>query len=353
MTVVVGRAPDADSGGAVAELGAYLALDGSAGAALNLDVDRPHAALVVGKRGYGKTHTLGVLAEALARAPGVAPVVVDTVGVLGGLVEDSRAAPVPAMVVDRPTVAPAALDPRSWCALLDLPPESGPGSLVWRAAATAETLEGMRAAVREADAADAAVRSATNHLDLAAAWGVFAPDGLDAGALSGSEATVVDVSGLDAAPANAVIRAIAEGLYRYRVDGDGGRLPWLLVDEAHLPFEGVAGPGLETILRRGRSPGVSLVAATQRPGRLPDVAVSQADLLVAHRLTSRADLEALSAARPTYMDGTLVDRMPTEPGEVVVVDDATERVHTATVRDRHTPDYGGTPRASEVETGPD
>jgi hypothetical protein len=95
---------------------------------------------------------------------------------------------------------------------------------------------------------------------------------------------------------------------------------------------------------------VSLVAATQRPGVVPPVAVSQSDILVAHRLTARADVQALAESQPTYMDESLMARMPTEPGEVVVVDDATETVHTATVRDRDTPHGGESPSASDVDS---
>lgn len=77
-----------------------------------------------------------------------------------------------------------------------------------------------------------------------------------------------------------------------------------------------------------RGPGVSLVAATQRPGALPATAISQADLLVVHRLTGRADREAL------------------------VIDDATETVNTVTVRERLTPHDGASPRASARVLGP-
>jgi hypothetical protein len=93
---------------------------------------------------------------------------------------------------------------------------------------------------------------------------------------------------------------------------------------------------------------VSLVAATQRPSAVPAVAVSQSDVLVAHRLTSRADLDALERIRPTYMDGTLLERLPEDVGDVVVIDDATESVHAAHVRQRHTPHDGESPRASEL-----
>ncbi len=347
MTFVLGRDDDA-SHRPTGRLGTYRALDGSSGASLAVDLDGPHATLVVGKRGYGKSYTLGVLAEELARASGVAPVVVDPMGTFGSLAAPADGDPVPATVVSAPSVTASALDPRSWCDLLSLSPESGAGGLVWAAAGAADTVAAMCDHVRGADAARDHERAAVNHLRLAAEWGVFDPDGLTAAELAGPELTVVDVSGLDAAPSNAVLRGIAEALYRGRVDGGVDRLPWLLVDEAHAFFDGVAAPALRTILTRGRAPGVSLVAATQRPAAVPDVAVSQSDLVIAHRLTSGADVAALERVQPTYLTRGIEDRMPTAPGEVVVVDDATETVHSATVRRRDTPHDGGSPSASDV-----
>lgn len=372
MTFVIGRGDDADeqhssssaSGASpdrsdacdvppehAGKLGTYRALDGSPGAPLYLDLDGPHAALVVGKRGYGKSYTMGVIAESLARSSGVAPVVVDPMGVFDGLAAPADGDPVPADVVAEPSGAPSALDPRSWCSLLGLSPESGPGGLVWQAAQATSTLAGMRERVESADAPAAAARAATNHLDLAASWDVFDADGLDGDDLGGPEITVVDVSGLDAAPMNAVCRGVAEALYRARVTGAIDRLPWLLLDEAHAFFDGVAEPALRTILTRGRAPGVSLVAATQRPGAVPNVGIAQADVLVAHRLTAGPDLDALERAQPTYLSGSLEERLPADPGEVVVVDDATETVHAAKVRTRDTPHGGDSPRASDVVDG--
>ncbi|WP_375097345.1 ATP-binding protein [Natronoarchaeum philippinense] len=331
-------------------LGTYRALDGSEGADLYLDLDGPHAVLIVGKRGYGKSYTLGVLAESLARSPGVAPVVIDPMGVFGELAADAEGDPVPAETITEPTVAPDSLDPRSWCELLELSPEGGPGGLVWQAAGEASTLAGMCDHVADADAPAAPVRAAINHLELAASWGVFDADGLDATALGGAAATVVDLSGLDAAPANAVCRGVAEALYRARVTESIDRLPWLLLDEAHAFFDGVAEPALRTILTRGRAPGVSLVAATQRPNAVPDVGVSQSDVLVAHRLTAGPDLDALERVQPTYLSGTLGERMPHSPGDIVVIDDATETVHAASVRRRDTPHGGDSPSASDAVT---
>ncbi|RXK48638.1 ATP-binding protein [Halorientalis pallida] len=348
---VVGRGQDLDAGPS-GRLGAYRALDGSEGAPLYLDLDGPHAVLIVGKRGYGKSYTLGVVAESLARARGVAPVIVDPMDVFTTLDQPTRgdADPVPADVIEDPAVTPSALDSRSWCALLGLPPESGAGGLVWQAAGEADTLDGMRTVIDAVDASNTDKRAAINHVDMAEAWGVFDADGLTAQDLAGPEITVVNVAGMDTDPMNAVVRGIGEALYQARETETVDRLPWLLLDEAHTFFQGVAGSALSTILTRGRAPGVSLVVATQRPSAVPEVGISQSDVLLSHRLTSEADLDALQAAQPTYVNSSLADedRMPTDTGEVVIVDDSTESVHAAQVRRRDTPHGGDSPSASDV-----
>jgi hypothetical protein len=332
--------PEGELRGPVGHVGAYRARDGSLGEAVGLDLGGPHAACVVGKRGSGKTYTLGVLAEELAAVGGIAPIVVDPMGAFRPVGDDDA---LPASV-SRPAVEAGALDPRSWCALFGLEPTSAAGALLWRAAADAETLAGMRSFVEAADASETARRAAANHLDLAASWGVF---DADAPPLFGSEVTVLDCAGLARAPMHAVCRTVADACYRARVGDTTRRLPWLLVDEAHEFFDGIAAPALRRLLTRGRGPGVSLVVATQRPSALPGVAVSQTDLLVCHRLTGRADVEALRAARPTYVDGSLTDRLPERPGDALIVDDATERLHPVRIRERTTDHGGGSSRVEE------
>ena len=344
-------------------LGRYRAPDGSDGAAVGFDLDGPHAGLVVGKRGSGKSYTLGVIAEEAARARGVAPVIVDPMGVFSGLAGDrggadaeragdgrgASSAPIPARVIEKPAVRVDSLPPAAWPALLGLDSSSPAGSLVWRVANDASTLAAMRAAVARADVPEDTRRAAANHLRMAASWDVFDPDGCSPEALAGGEATVLDLSGYAPEPMRAVVAAVANGLYEARVNGGIRRLPWLLVDEAHAFFEGTSAPALRRLLTRGRAPGVSLFAATQRPSALPGVAVSQADLLIAHRLTSTADIDALAAARPTYLGGTLRERLPAETGCALVVDDATESVHGVRVRRRETPHGGSSPRASQAD----
>ena len=67
-------------------------------------------------------------------------------------------------------------------------------------------------------------------------------------------------------------------------------LVWLAIDEAHelLPREGktAATDALITILREGRQPGISLILASQQPGKIHTDVMTQADTVIAHRLTT-------------------------------------------------------------------
>ncbi|MEF8840135.1 MAG: DUF87 domain-containing protein [Haloarculaceae archaeon] len=326
------------STGPAGRLGWFRARDGSHGAPVGVDLDRPHAGLVVGKRGSGKSYTLGVLAEELAATEGVVPVVLDPLDAFVGLEECG-------FHTRKPRVRATALAPRAWCELLGLGPTAPAGSLVWRAASERDSLEGMRSFVGDADVTASTARAARNHLDLAASWGVFGESGVDPSALA-VRPTRLSLSGLDPAPANAVVRAVLAGCHRARLGGEFDRLPWLLVDEARAFVGGIAEPAVRRVLTRGRAPGTSLVLATQRPSALPEVAASQADVVIAHRLSGRADREALERVRPAAAR-VEPDRRPTGPGDALLFDGAGESVHAVRVRERETPHGGTSPRAGE------
>ena len=61
-------------------------------------------------------------------------------------------------------------------------------------------------------------------------------------------------------------------------------LVWLALDEAHelLPKEGktAATDALITILREGRQPGISLILASQQPGKIHTDVMTQSDIVI-------------------------------------------------------------------------
>jgi DNA helicase HerA-like ATPase len=207
----------------------------------------------------------------------------------------------------------------------------------------------MQGALDSVDATAAARRAVRNHLQLAESWDVFDPDGLAAAQLLDPAVTVLDATQLSDEALGVLTAAVAGSLYRTAAAGSIPRLPWLLIDEAQAVLDGVASRPLRTILTRGRHPGVSLVLATQRPAALPAVAISQSDLLLSHRLTAETDIEALAAARPTYIDASIRERIPDGVGEAVVIDDTTEAAVTVQVRERRTPHGGDSPRAKKFQ----
>lgn len=337
-----------DADGRWSRLGHYLARDGSQGQPVALDMERPHAGLVVGKRGSGKSHTLGVVAEGIARTAGIGGIVVDPMGGLTGLAEDPNVT-----AISTPRVDPGALPARTWCSLLDLDPAEVVGGLVWRSASTSASLQSMRSWIADADAPTGAKRAATNHLRLAEGWGIFDQDGIDGSDLLDEAVVVLNLAGHDDQPSNAILRAISDGLYEASLSTEVAPLQWVIVDEAHVFFDGVADRGIRRVLTRGRQPGLSVLAATQRPDALPSVAISQADLIVAHRLTAAADVASLSQAQQTYHHHDVADRLPAVAGNAVVLDDETESMHTVSIRDRRTPHGGRTPRATGREHSED
>lgn len=323
-------------------LGHHRARDGTTGGPVWLDADRPHATIVVGKRGTGKSHTLGVLAEGVTAAPGVTPTVLDPMGEFGALGAE----------VHPPQVDPNAVPARAWPSLVGLDPTEPAGGLVWEAVERAEDLAGALAVLADTAGTDAdrsLVRVARTHLRRARRWGVFDSDGLEPSRFTEPGPTVLNCAGVPPPATNAVSRAVARICYERRVAGAGDRLPWLFVDEAHVLFDGIAAPAVRRLFTRGRTPGVSVVCATQRPAAVPSVAVSQADMVVAHALQSGADVDRLVAARPRA-DG-LRDRIPSERGVALVADDTTETTATVRVRNRRTADNGASPRASDFVTG--
>ena len=76
--------------------------------------------------------------------------------------------------------------------------------------------------------------------------------------------------------------------------------------------------------------------------------MTQADTVLAHRLTARIDVEALSQLTQSYMRQGLeheIDSLPRVKGAAVIFDDANERIFPVQMRPRFTWHGGGAPTA--------
>ena len=119
-----------------------------------------------------------------------------------------------------------------------------------------------------------------------------------------------------------------------------------------LPNQGKttsSGP-LITILREGRQPGISLILATQQPGKIHTDVMTQSDIVLSHRITAKIDVDALSALMQSYMRKGLdeeLDNLPRVQGSAVIFDDTNEKMYPIRVRPRITWHGGESPTAMQ------
>ena len=378
-----------------------------------LDLSTSHVMLVLGKRGYGKSYTLGVLVEELALLPysvksRTAVIVIDTVGIFWTMKVPNRdqadllqkwglepkgfdvnvLVPRPALpfymehglpVDGYFAIRPSEMGVMEWLGLFNLDLDSEAGSLLAGAVVEAEEkvgdydLDDLIKIINEMDASPHVKRSVAMRLAAAKDWGLFdknAPRMVDyakAGAVN-----IIDVSTFKTALGGQSIRDIVVAVLGKRIfeermkyrkveeiqEMKTGRptsempLVWMIIDEAHLFMpkdrKSLAKGVLSDWIRVGRQPGLSLVLATQRIDRMSDDAITQADIIIGHRVTSYLDIKALSAVKPTYAGESLDKHLSTLPhtrGLAVLMDDITEKVWVIRVRPRMSWHGGGSATA--------
>ncbi|MBI5148455.1 ATP-binding protein [Candidatus Pacearchaeota archaeon] len=153
------------------------------------------------------------------------------------------------------------------------------------------------------------------------------------------------------------VQAVQHGLdYLHYKEEREVPLVWIFIDEAHefLPLEGKtpATDSLIQLLREGRQPGISLVMATQQPGAIHRDVMTQADIVIAHRVTSKPDVDALNIIMQTYLledIKTQMNNLPDLKGSAIILDDNSERIYPMRVRPRFTWHGGEAPTAIKVE----
>ncbi len=377
------------------QLGRYYALDQSLGSTVYVDGADPHVVLICGKRGYGKSYTLGTFMEEMARLDddvrrALGLLVVDTLGIFWtsrygnarqeellerwgyepqgldirlltrpGQVDDYTAKGIDAAAFQLRT---SEVTPAQWCQLFDAAPTDPLGVAVTRVVTSLEPpygIEDIVAALRaDQRTPDQVTGAAENFFEMAAGWNVFSPDGMPLDDIViGGRVTVLDMSAYPEELKAVVVAVLARTIFERRIrerrrdeerqmqenDDDAGGFPlvWMVIDEAQvfLPDEPSMAKDvlIKQWMRQGRQPGVSLLMATQRPSALDPEVLSHSDMIICHRLTAQQDIEALNMVRPTYMQGSIsqaLKKVGTEKGVALIVDDTSESVHVIKVRPR-------------------
>jgi len=224
-------------------------------------------------------------------------------------------------------------------------------------------------------------QAARNRFVAVQNWGLFSSDATPMADLAaGGQVTVLDLSAYAVMPNGWRIKQLVTGIVsmklfteRMRVRKEeefqsvhqaehyilveeakpkGKEMPivWLMIDEAHefIPMgEKVASSdALVTLLREGRQPGIAMVLVTQQPGKIHTDAMTQSDIILAHRLTAKIDTDALGALLQSYLrtglDKELMN-LPRLPGTCIAVDDVNERMYPMRVRPRFSWHGGSAP----------
>jgi uncharacterized protein len=386
-----------------------------------LDVIRSHVLFVCGKRGGGKSYTMGVIAEGIADLPpnikcNVSVIMLDTMGVYwtmkypnkqdATLLEEWGIEPkgldiniyTPVGYFQEykdkgiPTdasfsIKPSELDGNDWCMTFDVNPNEPIGVLIekiiheLRDAKKEFSLDDIISAIKNSEADKDIKNASLNLFGNAKTWGLFDMKGTALSELARpGQVTVLDVSCYATMPGSwriksLVIGLVAEKLFIQRMiarkneefeqvhksvyyfsDEEIEKLDfpmvWLVVDEAHefLPKDGktIASDPLITILREGRQPGISLILASQQPGKIHTDVMTQADIILSHRITAKIDIDALGALMQSYLRGSLdkfLDDLPRVKGSAIILDDNNEKMYPMRVRPRFTWHGGSAPVA--------
>ncbi len=223
--------------------------------------------------------------------------------------------------------------------------------------------------------------SAATRFEVVKDWGLFEKEGTKIEEiLEGGYASILDVSIYTHLYGSFSIRALVIALFAKKIleqreearkieekeDIEKGysyfdiqsikkkRVPmvWIFIDEVHefLPLEGetlATGPLLQ-LIREGRQPGISMVVATQQPGKMNTDVLSQCDLVISHRVTAKDDINALNRIMQSYMSESLseaINELPRIKGCALVLDQNQERIYSAQMRPRFSWHGGETPTA--------
>jgi len=321
--------------------------------------------LVCGKTGTGKSYTLGVCIEELARLGTDIVLVVDPQGIFWTMAEanmspkeidglwsyDRSPRPFPLNVMvpgdpverfgDREIVEamaqrgihiqslrlnPSDLTPEMWCDLFDLDINELQGIMLFKAVRQCGRrlgrdffLDDISAEVDRLSGLDQTKEAVQRKLDMARDWQIFSENHYREiwEILKPDQINVLDLSVIAQGRyglRNLVVAVLGTFIFRRRTIArrrEALGLPsdtkkvWLVIDEAHNFCPSGRNTLSKEILIRwakeGRQPGLSLVVASQQPAAIDREILTQCGIRIVHRITSKDDFQAINALSQDYL----------------------------------------------------
>ncbi len=371
-----------------------------------VDVLRPHCMIICGKRGGGKSYTLGVFVEEMKKIEkdvrkNLCSLMIDTQGIFWTMkYPNDESKQMLAKWGMKPSgfdvkvyiphgqkelfegagvnfdgtfsVSPSELGPDDWLYVFDLGINDTLGILLERVITKMKKnydkpydIEEIIKNIKKEEGFEKEKLALENRFLAAKMWGIFG-ESLMPKILEPEKVTILDVSMTPSVVRTLLVSLVLKKVLEDRIKArrleelarveneDIKRVPlcWIFIDEAHnfVPNVGKVASSdiLLRIVKEGRQPGVSTVFATQRPNKLhPDV-IAQSDLIISHRLTSKSDIEALKAIMQTYMLFDIekyLNDLPRNKGVALVLDDNSERIYKVQVHPRQSWHAGSSPLA--------
>ncbi len=375
-----------------------------------LDVARSHVILICGKRGSGKSYSLSVIAEEIANLPeqiknNMAVLIFDTMGIFWSmkypnerqkeLLNKWKLKPAGLNVnVFTPygkfndykekgiiadfsfSIKPSELSASEWCELFNVKITDEIGILIERIMGGMKKEYDIDEVIKEVERdkrSERLVKDAIiNRFEAVKSWGLFAKSGLGfRDVVKEGKVSVLDISCYDDwnvkclvvglvckkllqermdARKKEELKMIESGIHYFTEEEKTMPLVWLMIDEAHefLSRKGktLASDALIQLLREGRQPGISLILATQQPGEIHNAALTQADIVISHRVTAKKDIEALNAIMHTYLTSDILgylNQLPSFKGSAIILDDNSERIYAFRTRPKMSWHGGDTP----------
>jgi DNA helicase HerA-like ATPase len=369
-----------------------------------IDASSARSILACGKRGTGKSYTLGnVVEEIHTETNDVVPLVIDPMGIYWTMAQENdeqrdllwdwgiteQGFPVNLLVPGDPEARygedivrefrsrgidlnplllnPSDMTPDGWCDLFDLNINKPMGITLYRAIRELNEDDEpyylpdiINKVEMDGSSSDRTKEALLNRLEMAREWDIFADEYQDVWkTFDENRINVLDLSVLDPGQyglRNLVVDVLGKELFRQRTNarrreemGLRVEIPkvWLFIDEAHnfVPSgsSSLAKDMLIRWVKEGRQPGLSIVVASQQPSAIDSEVLSQCDITLCHKITTKEDIKSLDKLSQDYMGSNLKTyiRQIDNVGEAVFVDDDEETVQMVKIRPRKSQHGGG------------